>query len=91
MASKQKKLEVKLLGLLNKAHSQLQQWEAARSKALAQLSSIANLAEQLETLQKCESGRKMGVLGGYPLVAPLLQARIVESMERAREFAWKER
>ena len=84
--------EKRLFELLVKAKSQVQQWSDVREKVLVQLSSIANLAEQLETLNRCQERGNLGVLiDRQACVVPLLQAKIVESMERALGYVLKER
>ena len=80
----------KLLRLLGNARSQLQLWDHSRDRAVAQLSSIANLAEQLEAVKRCQGGR-LGVLSHYPQVVVLLQAKIMLSMEEALQFVEREK
>ena len=82
--------EQKLLRLLGNARSQLQLWDHSCDEAVAQLSSISNLTEQLEALQRCQGGR-LGVLSHHPQVVPLLQAKITRSMEEALHYVDKER
>ena len=77
--------------LLVKAQAQLLRWRDAKENVLAQLCSIANLAEQLETLNSCKDRGKLGVLINCACVAPLLQAKIVGSMERALGYVLNER
>ncbi len=89
--SRIQKSEGKLLRLLQKASEQLELWSESQGRAVAQLSSIANLSEQLEALERCEKGGSLGVVGRYPLAPALLRGKIVESMERALERASKER
>lgn len=55
-------------------------WESCVEKISAQLSSILNLTEQLEALKK----GKVGVLSQHQgHVITLLEAKLVQSMERA--------
>lgn len=89
--SRKQKAEEKLLRLLQKASEQLELWSESKERAVAQLSSIANLAEQLEALDRCEAGGNVGVVAQVPMAASLLRGKIVESMERALERASKER
>ena len=89
MSCKQKK--EKLFKLLEKTQSQLELWSESHKMALAQLSSISNLTEQLEALQRCEGSDNLGVAGQHPMVVPLLQTKIVQSMERALGYVHKER
>ena len=80
----------KLLRLLGNARSQLRLWDHSRDRAVAQLSSIANLAEQLEAVKRCQGGR-LGVLSHHPQVVVLLQAKITLSMEEALHFVKREK
>lgn len=80
----------KLLRLLGNARSQLQLWDHSRDRAMAQLSSIANLVEQLEAVKRCQGGR-LGVLNHHPQVVVLLQAKITLSMEEALHFVEREK
>ena len=80
----------RLLNLLGNARSQLQFWDHSRDRAVAQLSSVANLAEQLEAVKRCQGGR-LGVLSHHPQVIVLLQAKITLSMEEALHFVEKEK
>ncbi len=93
MSRKQKAGE-KLVRLLQKASEQLKLWSESQGKAVAQLSSLANLVEQLEALDRCEAGRsggRLGVLAQHPLATSLLRGKILDSMETALERASRER
>ena len=75
-----------------KACGQLKAWKEARDKALAQLNSIHNLVGQLETLQRCSSSSSLlGVVREHPLCVQLLEAKLVQAMERAYSSAIKEK
>ena len=75
-----------------KACGQFKVWKGARDRALAQLSSIHNLVGQLETLQQCSgSDSLLGVVREHPLCVQLLEAKLVQAMERAYSYALKEK
>ena len=75
-----------------KACEQLKTWKEARDRVLAQLNSIQNLIGQLETLQLCSHGDTLlGVVGEHPLCVQLLEAKLVQAMERAYTSALKEK
>lgn len=76
--------------ILGNARSQLQLWDHSRDRAVAQLSSIANLVEQLAAVKRCHGGR-LGVLSHHPQVVVLLQAKITLSMEEALHFVEREK
>ena len=78
-------------------------WKEAKSRVLAQLNSIHNLASQLETVQSCWSRaaaatgsdhsrhNPLGVVSQHPLCVELLEAKLVQAMEKAYTSAMKER
>ena len=75
-----------------KACEQLKTWKEARDRALAQLNSIHNLIGQLETLQQCScSDDLLGVVREHPLCVQLLEAKLLQAMERAYSSALKEK
>ena len=75
-----------------KACEQLKTWKEARDRALAQLNSIHNLVGQLETLQQCScSDNLLGVVRKHPLCVQLLEAKLLQAMERAYSSALKEK
>ena len=78
-----------------KACEQLKTWREARDRALAQLNSIHNLVSQLETLQQCSrrgaDNVSLGVVREHPLCVQLLEAKLVQAMERAYSSALKEK
>lgn len=78
-----------------KACEQLKTWREARDRALAQLNSIHNLVGQLETLHQCSHGDdadlSLGVVREHPLCVQLLEAKLVQAMERAYSSALKEK
>ena len=75
-----------------KACCQLKVWKEARDRALTQLNSIHNLVGQLETLQQCSgSDNLLGVVREHPLSVQLLEAKLVQAMERAYSSALKEK
>ena len=85
-----------------KACEQLKTWREARDRALAQLNSIHNLVGQLETLHQCSRGGgvdpaldrgnlSLGVVREHPLCVQLLEAKLVQAMERAYSSALKEK
>ena len=83
--------------LWKKAHEQLTTWKESRDRVLAQLRSIHNLAGQLETVHKCtsvtgqSSSDVLGVVAKHPLCVQLLEAKLLQAMERAYNCALKER
>jgi hypothetical protein len=79
-----------------KACEQLNIWREAKDRALAQLNSIHNLVGQLETLHQCSHGGvadnlTLGVVREHPLCVQLLEAKLVQAMERAYSSALKEK
>ena len=84
-----------------KACEQLKTWREARDRALAQLNSIHNLIGQLETLHQCSHGGvdpasdrgnlRLGVVRDHPFCVQLLEAKLVQAMERAYSSALKEK
>ena len=85
-----------------KACEQLKTWREARHRTLAQLNSIHNLVGQLETLHQCSRGGmdpasdrggnlRLGVVREHPLCVQLLEAKLVQAMERAYSSALKEK
>ena len=70
------------LHLLQKAQLQLSIWDEVLSRTQSQLSSLSNLVEQLETVQRCISSKKLGVINQDPAVVHLLQGKLVKKMER---------
>lgn len=81
----------KIQRLLGSVYARLQQWRQAREKALVQLASMSNLAEQLDALRQCDGTERLGKLSGYPQLAPLLTAKILTSFERALGYVQKEK
>ncbi len=70
--------------ILLRAHEELLHWEGCRDKASRLLSSMANLVEQLNTVQSCMSQPgKLGVLCQESQALYCLQGKLVEAMERA--------
>ena len=86
---KQKKEQI--LRLLGSAYACHQQWQQVQEKAVSQLQSMSNLAEQLATLHRCMDGERLGSLSGYPQLASLLEAKITMSFERALGYVHKAR
>lgn len=80
-----------ILCLLRRAYARHQQWQQTREKALKQLQSMSNLAEQLVTLRRCSDNGRLGSLSGYPHLVPLLEAKIMSSFERALGYLHKAR
>lgn len=80
---------------LRRAREQLGAWRESRDRALTQLNSIHNLVSQLETLQQCSGAtgqsHLLGVVGEHPFCVQLLQAKLVQVMERAYMCAMKEK
>ena len=75
-----------------KACEQLKTWKEAKDRALAQLNSIHNLVGQLATLQLCShSDNLLGVVREHPVCVQLLEAKLVQAMERAYSSALKEK
>ena len=86
-----------------KACEQLKTWREARHGALAQLNSIYNLVGQLETLHQCfhhsggvdpasdHGNLRLGVVRDHPFCVQLLEAKLVQAMERAYSSALKEK
>ena len=78
-----------------KACEQLKTWREARDRALAQLNSIHNLVSQLKTLQQCSQhgadNVSLGVVREHPLCVQLLEAKLVQAMERAYSSSLKEK
>lgn len=61
-------------------HETVTLWKECVQRVIAQLSSILNMAEQLEALKR----GKVGVLSQHGShVTTLLEAKLVQSMERA--------
>ena len=89
MSAKQRR--ERILHLLASAYASHQQWQQVREKAVAQLQSMSNLAEQLATLRRCADGGRMGSLTWYPQLVSLLEARILTSFERALSYVHKAR
>lgn len=68
------------MGTLVFVDEQLILWRNCRQKILAQLSSIMNLIEQLEAVK----GGRLGVLCQHSYqVTPLLETKLIQSMEKA--------
>ena len=84
-----------------KVCEQLKTWREARHRALAQLNSIHNLVGQLETLHQCSRGGmdpasdrgnlRLGVMSEHPFCVQLLEAKLVQTMERAYSSALTEK
>ena len=89
MSVRQKKEQI--LRLLESAYERHEQWNQAREKAVSQLLSLSNLAEQLETLRRCERDGRLGSLSAYPQIVPITEGRIMTSFERALGYLHKER
>ena len=78
----------RLVHLLTSAYVHHQQWQQVQERALSQLQSMSNLAEQLSSLRRCsDSGR----LSSYPQLTILLEGKILSSFERALGYAHKAR
>lgn len=74
------------------AYSQLQLWTKSQEKAVLHLSSLANLIEQTETLHNClGKPAKLGVLSQQPLAVQLLEAKLIQAMERALRLVAREK
>ncbi len=70
--------------VLLRAYEEVLLWEGCRDKASRLLSSLANLVEQLNTVQSCMSQPgKLGVLCQHSQALYCLQGKLVEAMERA--------
>ncbi len=68
--------------VLCRAHEQLLLWEGYREQASRHLSSLANLMEQLNAVQRCTSvSSTLGVLSQHSLALCSLQGKLVEAME----------
>ena len=89
MSARQKR--ERILRLLVSACAAHQQWQQAREKALSQLQSMSNLAEQLVTLRRCAEAGRLGSVSGYPQLASLLEAKILTSFERSLGYLHKAR
>ena len=77
-----------------KAYELLKTWKESNDRALAQLNSIHNLAGQLEALHNCTGSSHrdlLGVVGEHPLCVELLEAKLLQAMERAYACTVKER
>ena len=57
---------------------QLDVWSGSTLKSLEQLSSLANLVDQVEAVRR----GKLGVLSQHPHVAALLEVKLIQAMER---------
>lgn len=78
--------------VLQSVHGQLQLWTKSQEKAVLHLSSLANLTEQVETLHTClDKPSKLGVLSQQPLTVQLLEAKLIQAMERALSFVTREK
>ncbi len=55
-------------------------------KSLAQLYSLVNLVEQLEAVQ----GGKLGALSSYHLLSSLLEAKLVQCLEKTLNYLLEE-
>ena len=86
--SVEKKKE-RILHVLASAYGGYQQWREAQEKALEQLRSMSNLADQLAALRKCRELGRLGCLSWYPQLAELLEAKILASFEKALGFVYK--
>ena len=89
MSARQKR--ERILRLLASAYASHRQWQQAREKALSQLQSMSNLAEQLVTLRRCTEAGRLGSVSGYPQLASLLEAKIITSFERSLSYLHKAR
>ncbi len=68
--------------VLCRVHEQLLLWEGHRDQATLYLSSLANLVEQLNALQRCMSvPGKLGVLTQHYQALCSLHGKLVEAME----------
>ena len=79
----------RILHVLASAYEHHQQWKDAQEKALDQLRSMSNLAEQLAALRRCRDIGRLGRLSPYPQLPDLLEAKILASFERALRFVHK--
>ena len=77
--------------LVGSVHECLEQWHQAREKALGQLFSMSNLAEQLDVLRRCDRMERLGILSGYPQIVAFMEAKILTSFERALGHVLKEK
>ena len=77
--------------LVKSVYENLNQWRQAREKALEQLFSMSNLAEQLDALCRCDGTRRLGILSGYPQIVAFMEAKILTSFERALRHVLKEK
>lgn len=63
------------------------QWREIQEKAVNQLLSMSNLADQLEALRRCRIARNgLGCLNTYTQLSNLLEGKIFTSFERALGF-----
>lgn len=86
--SVEKKRE-RILHVLATACGHHKQWQEVQEKALDQLRSMSNLAEQLAALGECKAAGRLGCLAWYPQLVELLEAKILASFQRALWFAYK--